>query len=514
MTPVTEPRRPRLALIAAPVVAVALATPGAADINPVRADPDRVLAHIKHLSSDELGGRGNGTPGLERTAEYLAARFREARLQPGGEAGTFYQPFAITLAPDADARRALVISGSSRETRFTLGTHYHPLFVRDADASYESPNERLALVFAGYGISAPGLGYDDYRDIDVAGKAVIVFTHEPQENDPASVFDGRSLTPHGGIEMKAMQARQRGASLLVLVEDTAHVLDRAPTRAWTEDPQIDDLGMPVVRVDRARLSRALQGLDFDAAARRIDGSLVPESRTVPGATLAFDGSTAITRARVRNVVAILRGADAALSREAVVIGAHYDHLGLGGPQSMAPSATGTVHNGADDNASGTAALLETARLAATRRLPRTLVFVAFAAEEIGLLGSRHYVDHPPVPITRTVAMINLDMIGRPRGRVMVGGQERTPRLKERIAALAPLTPLRLDGFAEGYEDGASDDASFLRAGVPTVSFFTGFHGDYHRPTDDWASVDAAGTAEIATLALALAADLANARDPF
>jgi hypothetical protein len=499
---------------AAVAVAGALSAPAGAALDRSGADSDRMLAHIKHLSSDELGGRGNGTPGLERAAEYVAARFRDARLQPGGEAGTFYQTFEITLTPEADPRRAVVISGSSRETRFTLGTHYHPLFVRDADAPSANAAERLALVFAGYGISAPGLGYDDYRDVDVAGKAVIVFTHEPQENDPESVFDGQSLTPYAGIQMKASEARQRGARLLVVVEDPAHVQDRALTQTWTEDPQIDDLGMPVIRVDRARVARALKDLDFNSAARRIDSLFQPQSRALPDATIAFDDSTAITRARVRNVVAIARGVDPALSREAVVVGAHYDHLGLGGRHSMAPSATGTVHNGADDNASGTAALLEIARLAAGRRLPRTLVFVAFAAEEIGLIGSRHYVDHPPVPMARTVAMINLDMIGRPRGRVMIGGLERTPALKARITALAPTTSLRLDGFAEGYQDGASDDASFFRAGVPTVSFFTGFHGDYHRPTDDWGSVDAAGCAEIAALALDLAVSLATSGKPF
>jgi hypothetical protein len=499
----------QVALVLALTGSAALLAARASDVGALRADSGRILAHVKQLSSDELGGRGNGTPGLERAADYIASRFRDARLQPGGEAGTYFQPFPITIAPSADNRRALVIKGPSGDTRFALGTQYHPLFVRDADQSTGGADERLGLIFAGYGISAPGLGYDDYQDIDVAGKAVIVFTHEPQENDPSSVFDGTALTPYGGVEMKAMHARERGARLLILVEDTAHVIDRALTPAWTEDPQIDDLSLPVVRVDRARLSRALPALDFAAIARRIDLSLVPHSQAIAGATVAFDDSTAVTRARIRNVVGIQRGVDASLAREAVVIGAHYDHLGLGGEHSMAPTATGVVHNGADDNASGTAAMLEIARLLAGRRLPRTVIFAAFAGEELGLLGSQHYVRHPPVPTAQTVAMINLDMIGRARGRVMIGGDGRTNVLDHRLSALAPLTPLRLDGFAEGYEDGASDNASFFRAGVPTVAFFTGFHGDYHRPTDDWPGIDAPGVADIATLVLALTVDLAR-----
>lgn len=479
-----------------------------ADSSRYRVDSVRLLAHLKYFSSDDLAGRANGTPALDRAADYIAGQFRQARLEPGGEPGSYFQSFPVTLPPGPGDGNAMVISGPDGDTGFRLGLDFHALSVRDADAGRDGRNERLPLAFAGYGISAPGIGYDDYQGLDVDGKAVVVFTHEPRELDSDSAFGGGALTPHADVAMKAAVAAERGARLLLLVEDYTHPIDRAQAPDWTSDPQIDVLAVPVVRVGRARLATAIPRLDLRAIAQRIDATLVPQSSALDDMTLMFDRTTAVTRSRVRNVVGILRGADPVRAREAIVVGAHYDHLGLGGPLSMTATTAGRIHNGADDNASGTAGMLELARVAASggRRFRRTLVFVAFAAEEIGLIGSKHYLRQPAVPLERTTLMINLDMIGRAHGRVMIGGRSAL----EPRARLAPFSRLRLDGFTEGYGDDSSDDAPFARAGIPTVCFFTGFHSDYHRPSDDWDAVDVEGAADIAALALRLAADLANA----
>jgi hypothetical protein len=213
----------------------------------------------------------------------------------------------------------------------------------------------------------------------------------------------------------------------------------------------------------------------------------------------------------RNVVGILPGADRSCTT-GVVIGAHYDHVGVGRRHSMSSSRVGEIHNGADDNASGTAAVIQMARTAAANR-PRfacSLVFVTFAAEEIGLIGSNHYVSQPSIPLDRTLVMINLDMIGRARGRVMIGGAVRTPALQPVVRDLQNITSLKLSDFREGYGDGASDDAPFVKAGIPALVFFTGFHDDYHRPTDDWPLIDTAGAAEVAKLALTVAERLTAA----
>jgi Zn-dependent M28 family amino/carboxypeptidase len=193
----------------------------------------------------------------------------------------------------------------------------------------------------------------------------------------------------------------------------------------------------------------------------------------------------------------------------VVIGAHYDHVGLGGRLSVTPERTGEIHNGADDNASGTSSIMEIARAAAEQRprFPRTLVFVAFAGEERGLLGSEYYAANPAVPIADTVAMLNLDMVGRSRGSVDVSGLELSPSMEADLKA-ASEGVRDLGVKRQGPGAGRSDDSSFIDKGIPAINFFTGFHPDYHRPGDDWEKIDAAGTAKVATLALELAARLA------
>jgi Zn-dependent M28 family amino/carboxypeptidase len=211
------------------------------------------------------------------------------------------------------------------------------------------------------------------------------------------------------------------------------------------------------------------------------------------------------------VVGVLPGADPARAHEAIVIGAHYDHVGLGGRFSVSPERTGEIHNGADDNASGTAAIIEIARAAVAERsrFPRTLVFVAFAGEERGLLGSAQYVKEPRVPIENTIAMLNLDMVGRARGSVDVSGLEASPSLEADLTAAVKAGAVGLRIRREGPGAGRSDDYNFIARRIPAINFFTGFHADYHLPGDDWNKVDAVGTSQVARLAFELAARLAN-----
>jgi hypothetical protein len=218
---------------------------------------------------------------------------------------------------------------------------------------------------------------------------------------------------------------------------------------------------------------------------------------------------------VRNVIGILRGSDPARARESVVLGAHYDHLGLSGRFSLSEGSTGQVHNGADDNASGTAAIIEMAKLAVTKgaKLPRSLVFVAFAGEELGLLGSSHYVNHPALPIEQTVAMVNLDMVGRSNGRILVSGLENAPDLKADLKAAQAGLSITVNTGREGSAGlGASDDTSFSLRAVPSIFFFSGLHADYHRPSDDWDKIDAPGGSAVASLAYGFAARIASRPD--
>ena len=214
----------------------------------------------------------------------------------------------------------------------------------------------------------------------------------------------------------------------------------------------------------------------------------------------------------RNVVGILRGREKKLRAEAVVVGAHYDHLGLGGPFALDPDSTGAVHNGADDNASGIAALLEIARTLAIRPPARTVVFVAFSGEELGLLGSSYYVKHPSVAIDRTVAMVNLDMVGRLRNnRLIVYGTATAKEFPALLDSLDRRAGFDLKARGDGY--GPSDQSSFYAVRRPVLHFFTDLHEDYHRSTDDWPKINADGLRRVAALAIQTVAALADRRTP-
>jgi hypothetical protein len=478
-------------------------------------EPDALIAHVKFLASDELEGRGNGSKGLEKAGDYIADRFKAAGLEPGGEKGSWFQGFELMTGLTVGESNRLRIEANGQSVTFALGDTYFPLSAtaNDNPRAPSASLEHAPVVFAGYGISAAALGYDDYAGVDVKNKAVLVFTHEPQENDPKSRFEGRELTDHATLLTKAMTARRHGARVLLVVSDPTHERDEAPYKGFTRDPQAEDYGIPVLRVHRDRIKPLLEQWKLDQAAKQIDAAATPQSHPLAGATVDYTEHLAKTRRTVRNVIGILRGTSRA--DEAVVIGAHYDHLGLGGRHSLNPSLAGQIHNGADDNASGTASLIEIARTAAAHRerFARTMVFVAFAGEELGLIGSAQYVSHPAVPLDDTIAMINLDMVGRPRGKIMISGLETAPAVSKDVdAAAATIDGLEIKRFQEGAGVGSSDDTSFALKKIPAIGFFSGFHGDYHRPTDDWQLIEGRGAATVASLAYELAARLASRPD--
>ena len=474
-------------------------------------DADRLLEHIKFLASDELKGRASGSPELERAADYIAQQFKDIGLKPGGDDGTWFEPFELTAGVTVGAGNSLVISDKTRSVRFTIGSTYYPLSaVPNESTSIPSENDqRLPLVFAGYGLAAPEQRYNDYEGVDVSGKAVLIFSHEPRENNPTSPLNGNRPMPQTTLYRKAAVAHDLGARVLIVVQDPIHSADQGLYHAFEEVPDLDEAGLPVLRIRRSEMQPLIDEWGLDAAAAQIDRDLRPRSHLIKDASVDYSEFLARDRKVVRNVVGVLPGSDPSKANEAIVVGAHYDHVGLGGRLSMTPERSGEIHNGADDNASGTASVIEIARAAAAdrSRFRRTLIFVAFAGEERGLLGSTHYVASPAIPIGQTVAMLNLDMVGRSRGSVDVSGLENA-RIKEDLMAAAQSAS-GLEIKQEGPGAGRSDDSSFLAARVPAVNFFTGFHADYHRPTDDWQKIDKAGTARVATLALEFAARLAQ-----
>jgi hypothetical protein len=451
-----------------------------------------ILEQVKILSAPEMQGRVSGAPGAARAAQYIARVFREAGLRPGGDGGTFFQVFTVPTGTHLGTVNTLaMVAPATRE--LALGTDFTPLAV-SADGAVEG-----AVVFAGYGITAPDLQYDDYAGIDARGRIVIALAGDPRANDPASPFRRPEAYHYSERAHKLINAREHGARALVLV---AHPRDREGLPALRGLSQPHAILAAFVTRAAADALLASTGRRLADLAAAIDGALAPQSVLVPGVRLKLEINLVRERAPAANVIAILPGDDPTLQEETIVLGAHYDHLGLGGEGSLAPDDIGRVHAGADDNASGTAAVLALARaFAGSGPRPRTLVFTAFAGEELGLLGSAYYVKQPPRPLERSVLMVNFDMVGRLReNRLYVGGVDSGTGLRAAVEAAAQGLGLALELRPSPF--GPSDHTSFYTAGRPVLFLFTGAHADYHRPSDTWEKINAAGLATVVTLAAA------------
>ncbi len=488
------------------IVAVASAAALAPDI-----EPDHLLSHIKFLSSDDMKGRDNGSPELERAADYIAAQFKEAGLQPGGDNGTWFQSFQLQAGLTVGTDNRLTLEHEGRRVPLTLGTSYYPRAapINEDPGKPSATLNNVPLVFVGYGLAVPALGYDDYANVDVTNKAVLIFSHEPQERNPNSRFNGTRPMPQTTLEAKASLARSHGARALLVISDPTHRVDEANYSLFKSDPDAESQPIPVLRIRRDDVKPLIDAWGLDALAAQIDRDLQPRSRPLTGGTATYVEYLSRNRRTVRNVVGVMTGSGAANSTEAIVIGAHYDHVGMGGRLSVTPDVA-EIHNGADDNASGTAAVIEMAKAAMKQRtrFPRALVFAAFAGEERGLLGSAHYTSTPSVPMANTIAMVNLDMVGRANGSVDVSGLELSPSMEADLEAANRAIGNQLRVRREGPGAGRSDDSSFIAKRVPAINFFTGFHTDYHRPGDDWEKIDARGVSQVAALAMEFATRLA------
>ncbi|MBI2818930.1 MAG: M28 family peptidase [Acidobacteria bacterium] len=458
--------------------------------------PERWLNDVKYLASEELKGRGDGTPELDQAAAYIEEQFRETGLEP--LSGGFFQSFTASTGAELGTNNQLVAFEPESKT-YRLRRDFIPL-------SFSSSGEtKGAVVFVGYGITAPEYNYDDYEGVDVRGKIVLMLRHEPQENDEASVFRGRQLTRHAEFVRKAINARNHGATAGVIVDDPvnhSHSADRLVPFGTSSGP--NDAGIPIMQVRQdVVLSWMNQaGRSFVELQKAIDRDLTNHSFVLPAPfQLSLHTDVKQQSSQLKNVIGVLRGTDPKLRNEYIVIGAHYDHLGLGHQGgSLTPSQIGQIHHGADDNASGTAGMMELARYFASERenLRRSILFMAYAGEELGLLGSAHYVQEPLVPLNQTIAMLNLDMIGRVNNnKLYVGGVGTSPSFRKLVEEENQVTNFDLDFSELGYD--ASDHMSFGRNRVPVMFFFSGLHADYHKPSDTWDKVEPAETALVLEL---------------
>ena len=497
----------------------------------------RILGDVEYLADDKLEGRGPGTHGIDLAADYIAQQFKQAGLATESFEGTPFQPFTIPMGTEIGDKNSAVFvgppakdGGEPERIELELENDYSPMSI-----SGSGPLD-LPLVFVGYGITSEKDGYDDYAGLDVTGKAVIILRHEPRQDDPDGPFDGTKNSAHAALAKKVSNAGEHGAGAVIFCTDEHEISKkvRAAREKWQAaldrlaeahaglkegdvpglkeieagrqeiekligevekasekmraefDPVMPfgptgsagkDRDFPVIHCRRAALEQIVaKGSDKDLATleQQIDESFKPHSCPLEGWRVTGQISVKRSQAEVKNVVGVLAG-EGPTAEETIVVGAHYDHLGFGGKGSRTPNQM-EVHNGADDNASGTAVMIELARRLAARetKLPRRIVFIAFAGEERGLLGSKHYVSNPLVPIKDTVAMVNLDMVGRLRdNKLTVTGTGTAEVFGELLDRLNREHGFQLTKKPGGK--GPSDHASFFAAKVPAMHFFTDVH---------------------------------------
>ncbi|MFT3786718.1 MAG: M20/M25/M40 family metallo-hydrolase [Tepidisphaeraceae bacterium] len=456
---------------------------------------NEVRRDVDWLASPQRQGRGPGTAGLDETADYIARRFESLQLQVVPGMSSYFQPFE-------SGSIARVANGSILKTGVAELT-------RDSwhGQAWAAPGEfQGPLAFVGYAITTEDKDhpYDDFAGVDVKGKVVLAFRWEPHTADGKSrLTDDGAWSPEAQLQRKARRAADAGAVALLLVNPPEHHQD-TPSLLPEEERGKATAPIPAFHLTQAgadELLRAANGPSVADLQKQIDESGKPASRVFAS---DVSGKLELTREKiaVKNVMAFLPGAGPTAD-EVVVVGAHCDHIGLGGPGSLARSSS-LVHPGADDNASGTAALLALAKqFKHAGPQKRSILFVAFTLEEQGLIGSKYFVEHWPVPRERVVAMINLDMVGRVRNEMLFhGGSGTHPWFASILAGADERSPLKLLSIGKGGR-GPSDHASFSKAGVPVLFLFSGLHSDYHRPTDTPDKVNAAGIAEVVRLTLDL-----------
>ncbi|MBI5280218.1 MAG: M28 family peptidase [Candidatus Solibacter usitatus] len=461
---------------------------------------------VKFLASDKLKGRGTGTPEMEKAASYLASRFKKLGVPPA-DGKSYYQRFQVTTNASLAKDNALEYSlNGAKKVSLAAGQEYTP-FNFSGNAKVNAP-----VVFAGYGITAPEYDYDDYAGIDVKGKIVVLLRHEPQEFDEKSRFAGKVMTQHSQNQIKAANAKFHGAKAVILVNDGSnHPTDPDQVDKFSRNvgPNTSDIPFIQVRMETVEKWLAASGVKtVKEWIAGVDKDLKPASMELSKVSVEMQVDVRREQRSVPNVCAYIRGE----SDEFVIVGAHFDHLGMGEQSSMAPDLAGkAIHHGADDNASGTAGVLELAAYFAGQPKPkRGILFLAFAAEELGLVGSNYYVNHPLLPLNKAVAMINMDMIGRIKeGKVFVGGTGTGDTLKAMLDELKPKYKLNLDLSEQGGY-GSSDHFSFTTKQVPVLFFFSGLHADYHKPSDTWEKIDQQNASELLNLVAAVTTRLDSA----
>jgi hypothetical protein len=460
------------------------------------ADPVRYLNDIKALTDPKMEGRGDDTKGISLAMQLLADRYKSLGLDPAGSQG-FLQPFTVVTGAKMVGVNSLHEQVGGAAKNLKLDEDFRPF-------SYSDSGEVSApLVFVGYGVTADESHYDDYSGIDAQGKIVVMLRYEP-----TSLSRGRDFTDHATFITKAINARNHGARAVIVINGQSRDPQQPDTLVRfgsATGPENAGVVYLQAKNEIAQAWFAAAGKSLVDLQKQINTSGKPASFAFPDAVhLSVSIHVEPIRNTVDNVLAYLPGQ----TNEYIVIGAHYDHLGYGHYDSLAPSQIGTIHPGADDNASGTAGVLELARLMAPlkAKLHRGILFSSYAGEELGLLGSADWVKNPTRPLGQAVAMINMDMIGRIKDeKVFVGGIGTGSTFAAVLADTEKGTNFHFESSFGG--DSSSDHTSYVSAKIPALFFFSGLHSDYHRPSDTWDKINAPDAAHLLDMVAKVAIEL-------
>lgn len=450
---------------------------------------EELKEYIGFLASDSLKGRKPGTAEINVAATYIRDQFISVGLKPMADNG--FQWFDIVTDVSLGSKNSLNFDGFEA----TIKKEYIPLSF-SSNATLDAD-----VVFAGYGfdIDTDSLVWNDYKGMEVKGKWVMVLRADPDLDNSDSKF-----IPFSDIRSKILTAKDKGAAGVLLITPKGVEKDDKLMQLVVENNEVT-AGIPILNITRELANKILKqsGRTIDSLDRAIIAGKAPNSFNT-GAVLKATSDVVQKRERTANVVAFLEGNDPLLKDEYLVIGGHYDHLGFGGPGSGSRMPdTIAVHNGADDNASGTAMVMAlAARLAPEKgNLKRSIIFVAFSSEEIGLLGSKYFVDHPPVPLKQIKTMFNFDMVGRfdkEKNSISVSGTGTSLEADSILKIAEGKLSFAVVHAPDGY--GPSDHAMFYSSNIPVFYFNTGVHTDYHTPFDDFGQLDFEGEKKVGDFA--------------
>ena len=504
--PLRNPLFLRMVFIAAACSAIFAQTPDNISVDQLKAD-------VYYLASPAMKGRDTPSPELDSAAVFIARRFQKCGLRPLHETG-YMQPFNL-VQTRLGKTNTLSLYRDGEPTDFKLKQHFSPLTLSGSGCVDQAP-----LIFAGYGITAPEYGYDDYAGINVQGAVVWILTLEPQAKDSNSVFQGLKKTRHAKIKTKLDNARAHGAAAVILMAGPLHSRFRRPPNPWPSlmrrpnfkalsyRPETERIhAIPAVQVGRAAAAKILaqSHIDIRAIQSEIDSTLTPRSFKFENILISMQLNFTQKTRHVHNVIGKIEGASDSLKSQAVIIGGHYDHLGMQGDT--------LAFAGADDNASGTATVMALARAfaLADKRPARSLIFSAWAGEEKGLYGAGHFANHQPLwPTEAIAAYINIDMVGRLDSAVVhVAGTETCEGWETLVSET-----FHSEGLVYYNRKGVqrSDHVHFYRQHIPVLGLSTGYHGDYHKVTDTPDKCNYAGMCQIARALFHIILDISNTPD--